>query len=125
MEKNYFRPTIFSWVVLVKMDKILDNLRCFSSSRKKVHLICSCEDEIIHSLSQLIFNLLHQKIKIKNIKKTKQLLSPIRHSLRKLSDKRVSIRNKRKILVQVGIRTILFPIIRNNLLPSLVKSLKQ
>ena len=107
------------------MDEILDNLRCFSRDKKKVHLICSCDDKIIHSISQLIFNLLHQKVKVKNPKKTKQLLSPIRHSLRKLADKRVSVRSKRKILVQVGIRSILFPIIQNNLLPSLVKSLKQ
>lgn len=106
------------------MDKILDNLQCFSGNKRKVHLICSCEDKIIHSLSQLIFNLLHAKIKLRNPKKTRQILSPIRHSLRKLADKRVSVRSKRKILVQVGIRTILFPIIRNNLLPSLVKSLK-
>lgn len=107
------------------MDQIVANLKCFTKKRKKVHLICSCSDEIIHTISHLLYNFLHKKFKVKNFKKTKKELHPIRHFIRKLADKLVSTRVKRKILVNIGVRTILFPIIQNNLTPSLIKSLKK
>ena len=107
------------------MDDVVKQLKCFSTKKKKVHLICSCDDQLIHTLSQLLFNFLKIRFKVKQKAKVNAKLSPIRHSIRKLADKRVSIRTKRKLLVNVGIRSLLYPMIVHNLLPSLLKTLKK
>ena len=107
------------------MDNVITNLKCFTQRKKKIHLICSCSDEIIHSISHLLYNFLHNRLKVKSFQKTKEKLHPIRHWLRQLADRRVATRTKRKILVNIGVRTILYPIIKDNLLPSLLKTLKK
>ena len=107
------------------MDDVVKKLTCFTRKKKKVHLICSCDDEIIDTLAQLLYNFIQRKFKIKQEKKVREKLFPFRHSVRKLADKRISIKTKRKLLVDVGIRTILYPIIVHNLLPSLLKTMKK
>ena len=106
------------------MDDIIKNLKCFTGKKKKIHLICSCDDELIHTISHLLYNFLHNRFKVKNSKKTYNQLFKIRHAIRKLADRRVSIRVKREILVGIAVRTILFPLIQENFVPSLLKSMK-
>lgn len=106
------------------MEKVIKDLKCFTKNKKKVHLLCGCEDDVIHAISQLLFNFLGGKLKISNRKKVGDKLHPIRHFIRQLADKRVSIKKKRKILVDPGIRAILHPIIKDTLVPSLLKSVK-
>lgn len=107
------------------MEDIIANLKSFTRSKKKVHFICACQDEIIHNIGQLLYNFLHGKFKVKKSKSTHKQLFNIRYYIRKLANKQISVRNKRKILVEVGVRTILFKIIQENLLPGLVKSMKK
>ena len=106
------------------MEKVLNHLDCFVKNRKKVHLLCGCEEDIIHAISQLIYNFLKGKLKIKKEKLVRKKLYPIRFELRQLSDKRVCTRTKRKILVDREVRVILHPIIKNNLVPALLKSME-
>lgn len=106
------------------MDQILKHLKCFVKDKKSVHLLCGCEEDVIHAIAQLIYNFLKQKLKIKRPKIVRKKLYPIRFQLRQLSDKRVSTRTKRKILINKEVRSILHPIIKNILVPTLLKSMK-
>ena len=81
------------------MEHVLKHLSCFVKNKKKVHLLCGCEEDVIHAISHLIYNFLKGKLKINKEKSMRKKLYPIRFELRKLSDKRVSTRTKRKILI--------------------------
>ena len=102
------------------------DLKCFTKNKRKVHLLCGCEDEVIHAISLLIYNFLGGKLEVKKKAQVREVekLYPIRHFLRVLADKRVSLKKKRKILVDPGIRPILHPIIKSILVPILLKSMK-
>ena len=106
------------------MEQVLKNLECFAKNKRKTHLLCGCDEDIIHAISQLIYNFLKGKLKIKREKSVRKQLYPIRLEIRKLADKRICTRTKRKILVDKNIREILHPIIKNNLLPALLKSME-
>ena len=107
------------------MDKILKNLKCFTKNKKKIHLLCGCEDDIIDSISQLLYNFLHEKFDLKSKTKIRRKLFPIRKSIRKLADKRASTRKKRQILIDKTVRSIIYPFIKKTLVPALEKSLKK
>ena len=107
------------------MDKVVQDLKCFTKNKKKVHLLCGCEDDVIHAISLLLFNFLGGKLEVKKKAQVRKKLYPIRYFIRLLADKRVSLRRKRKILVDPGIRLILFPIIKSILVPTLLKSMKE
>ena len=106
------------------MEQIISDLKCFTRDKRKIHLLCCCEDKIIDSISQLLFNFLDKKLEIKKSKnKIRRKLFPIRKYIRKLADKSVSFRTKRKILIDKKVRDILHPFIKNILVPNLIKTL--
>lgn len=105
------------------MDNLISNLKSFIRKKKKVHFLCRCNDQIIHNICHLIFNIFYGNLKIKNPKKTHKLLYPMRDILKKLCNRKVSTKVKRKILVDAGIRKILFPQIQDNFFPCLLRSM--
>ena len=100
-------------------DELVSNLQCFIKRKKKVHLLCCSFDALIHNLSYLVFTFLHNKLKVRNLKKTVKRLKHIAHHLRKLANKTVSVKQKRKILTNFAVRSLLFPEIKKKLFPSL------
>ena len=103
---------------------VVKNVRCFTSARKKIHLVCGCDDAIVTSISYLIRSFLEEQLTVKKKSTIGKKLYPIRKSLRALADKRVSTREKRKILTSPNVGKILHPIIKDTLAPALQKSLE-
>ena len=107
-----------------KMDQVTRCLDCFVKDKKKVHLLCGCDDIIVKAIAFLLFQFLNQKIKLKNKTRIRRKLYRIRHYLRKIADKKVSVREKRKLLIAKRVRTTLFPFLKLTLIPIFYKSLK-
>lgn len=109
----------------MKKESALKNLKCFTGNKKKIHLLCGCEDNIIKAISYILERFLDNKLVIKKRTRLRKKLYPVRKDIRKLVDRRVSIREKRKILVNRKVRDILHPVIKDTLVPILQKSLKK
>ena len=92
-------------------------LECFASSRHKCHYICTVDDQNIEALSQLVSDFIHRKIKVPGLKRITKILRPLRHLIRILADDKIETRTKRKILIQFGIKLLLYPILSKNLIP--------
>lgn len=95
----------------------IQELKRFKQSSRKIHFICKCDDSCIFVLSELIKNFLDNKFKVKNMKRIIRKLLPLRFNLRKLADSKVSSREKRKILIDFGVRAIVYPILQKILIP--------
>ena len=99
----------------------LQQLKSFKRARHKVHFLCKCDDTCIFVLSELMKNFLEKKFKIRNKKRIIKKLLPLRFSLRKLADETVSCKEKRQILIDIGVRVIIYPILRKILIPMVLK----
>ena len=101
-------------------------LECFANSEHKCHYICTVDDRSIEVVSDLVSDFIHKKIKVPGAKKIAKILRPIRHLIRILADDEIKTHTKRKILIQFGIKLLLYPIISKNLIPCFGKAcLKQ
>ena len=107
------------------MEDIVRCLKCFIKDKRKVYLLCGCDSNIINSISRLLYIFLKGKLKIRNKNKVKKRLFHIRYFIRQLADNKVRLRRKRKILIDKEIRKIIFPFLKDILIPKLFKSLKQ
>lgn len=99
----------------------LKHLKCFKRNKQKSLFICKCEDIVIVALCELVKGFIQNKFEIKNIKKIIQKLSTIKNKLRRLVDPRISIRQKRQVLIDFGVQTLLYPILCSRLIPFLEK----
>ena len=97
----------------------IEHLSCFKTCKYKSGFICSCSDSEINSLCKLIELFLKGKLNIKNREKVIKKLSPIKKVLRTIVRKDLCIQTKRKILIQIALQEILFPIITKVLIPAL------
>jgi len=77
-------------------------------------IISKCNKEVVHCISECILNVLNGNIKLKGCDTSK--LKKHKASLRKVSDKRVPLSKKKKLIVQRG--GILLPLL-SAILPTL------
>ena len=105
----------------------LKNLKQFSLHKNTVHLFCSCEDNLIHSISALLYKYLHGKVKLN--KKDKLLvrreLHPIRYCVRAIANSKLSCRTKRQLLIDPKIYPKIQACIKKFLLPAVEKKKKK
>lgn len=95
----------------------LQLLKCFSSTKHKCRYLCTTNDENIEALGDLLQDYLGERLKIPNLKRITKVLHPIRHMIRVLADKKVKTQDKRKILLEFGVKLLLYPILQKNLIP--------
>lgn len=99
-------------------------LKCFTGSKHKCRYICTVDNESIEALSGLMSDFIRRKLKVPKIKKIIKMLQPVRHLIRILADSNVKTSTKRKILLQWGIRYILYPILSKTIIPCFNKACK-
>ena len=105
--------------------QLVKNVRCFTRAKKKIHLLCGCDDTIVTSISYLIRKFLNEQLTIEKKSTVRKKLYPIRKYLRAIADKQVSTRIKRKLLTKPKVSTDLHSVIKDTLAPALQKSLKE
>ncbi len=98
----------------------LQELKRFKQSSHKIHFLCKCDEKCIFVLSELIRSFLDNKFKIRNMKRITRKLFPLRFNLRKLADSKVSVKAKREILIDFGIRALVYPILQKVLIPTVL-----
>ena len=99
----------------------LKHLKCFKQNRQKSFFVCKCEDIVIVALCEVVKDFIQNKFKIKNIKTILQKLVNIKDKLRRLVDHRVSIRQKRQILIDFTVQSLLYPLLCSRPIPFLEK----
>ena len=97
----------------------LKHLKYFKQNKQKPLFVCKCEDIVIVAICELVKGFIKNKFKIKNIKTILQKLSNIKDKLRRLADTRISIRQKRKVLIDFGVQTLFYPVLCGRLIPFL------
>lgn len=80
--------------------KDVECLKILGKSRKKVAILKNCPNSLIKSVCECVLNLLSGNIPITRRQKNK--LIPYKRTLRRLSDKKIPLFKKRRILVQKG-----------------------
>lgn len=100
-------------------------LKCFVRSKSKCHYLCTIKDQNIEALSDLLHEFINEKLKLSDLKAKAKSLYPIRHLIRILADKKVKTKTKRKILLQFGVKLLLFPILEKDLIPCFGKLVKR
>lgn len=80
--------------------KDVEYLKILGKSRKKVAILKDCPNSLIKSVCECVLNLLSGNIPITGLQKKK--LVPYKRTLRRLSDKKVPLFKKRRILIQKG-----------------------
>ena len=93
-----------------QLKKKVDFLEEFRKLNKKDKLSCikTCSNNDIHTICECYYNLVKGGLKIKNSNKVKSKLNPIRLQVRKLSDPKVSVDIKRKLLSESQIGNGIF-----------------
>ena len=99
-------------------------LKCFTGCKHKCRYICNVDNESIEALSGLMSDFIRRKLKVPKIKKIIKMLQPVRHLIRILADSDVKTSTKRKILIQWGIRYILYPILSKTIIPCFNRACK-
>ena len=99
----------------------LKHLKYFKQNKQKSLFVCKCEDIVIIAICELVKGFIQNKFKIKNVKTILQKLSNIKLKIRRLVNPRVSIKQKRQVLIDFGVQTLLYPMICNRLIPFLEK----
>ena len=101
-------------------------LKCFvrTKSENRCHYLCTAKDQNIEALSDLLRDFINEKLKLSDLKVIAKSLYPIRHLVRILADKKVKTKTKRKILLQFGVKLLLFPILEKDLIPCFGKIVK-
>ena len=109
---------------LRKRISTLQNMKQLKKA-ERLSFLKNCPDECIHALCEVCFNLLHQTIKLGKDKKyrVKQKLKPIRVSLRKLADPKLSVKSKRKLLREPQVGNGIFTVLASTVLPALISAL--
>ena len=102
-----------------EMCERLKHLKCFKQRKQKSLFMCKCEDIVIVALCEVVTGFIQNKFKINNIKTILRKLSSIKSKLRRLADPRVSIRQKRQLLINFSVQTLLFPLLCRRLIPFL------
>ena len=98
-------------------------LKCFANSRHKCKYLCTTNDENIDAIGDLLYDFIHNNIKIRNVRKVLKTLHPVRKMIRVLADRKVKTRKKRKLLLEFGIRILLLPFIQKRLIPCMLTKL--
>ena len=104
-----------------EMCERLKHLKCFKQRKQKSLFVCKCEDVVIVALCEVVKGFIQNKFKINNIKTILQKLSSIKNKLRRLADPRISIRQKRQLLINFAVQSLLFPLLCRRLIPFLEK----
>jgi len=78
----------------------LEQLRLICKSKFKKDLLRQCPNSVIKTVCECALNLLRGNIPL--TEKDKKQLKPFKRSLRKLSNKKVPLYKKRRLLVQRG-----------------------
>lgn len=102
----------------------INELKLFKKASQKTHFICKCNDTCIFVLSELTRNFLKNRFKIQNKKRICRKLFPLRFNLRKLADAKISIKEKRQILINIGVKALVYPIFQKILIPMLEHKVK-
>lgn len=86
----------------------IKNLQCFvKNNRKKKYYACKCTNNVIKSLVKALKFAL--KVRKKFSTKQKQQLSQVTPAVKHIISPSVSVKAKRKVLLDIGIRKILDP----------------
>ena len=86
------------------------------SKKEKKEYLKECPDILIDVICEGCFNLLKHE-KLKNKKGIQNKIKPIKQQFEKLTDGKISIKNKREILDKIGVQVI--SLINKHLIPIL------
>ena len=75
------------------------------SKKEKKEYLQECPNNLIDVICEGCFNLLKHE-KLKNKKDIQNKIKPIKAQFEKLTDKKISIKNKREILDKIGVEVI-------------------
>ena len=84
-----------------------------------------CPDKCIHTICEACYNILNETIKLRKDQKhrVKKKLKPIRDDVRELSNPKLSVKTKRKILSKPQVGEGIFTLLATTVLPALISSL--
>ena len=106
------------------LSKRVDVIRHINSlpKKKKFLYVKNCEDECVHVICEALFNLLKGQYKLDSKKKynLKQRLRPIRGEIRQLSDHKVAISTKKRLLSDPQVGGGVFNFLVSTALPALL-----
>jgi hypothetical protein len=77
-------------------------LHALNEARPKLRqaVISNCDKDVVHSVSECALNVLRGNVKLSDC--TKRKLRKLKHQLRAVVDKRLSITSKKKLIIQRG-----------------------
>jgi len=92
---------------------------------QKLDLLKKCPDDCIHTTCEACYNIVNQTIKLSKDRKyrLKKKLRPIRDDIRKLSNPKLSVTTKRKILRKPQVGKGIFTLLATTVLPALISAL--
>lgn len=105
----------------------IQTLKHIKKLKRNQHLdfLNKCPDECIHTICEACYNILNQSVKLNKDQKhrVKKKLKPIRDDVRKLSDPKLSVKTKRKILRKPQVGNGIFTLLATTVLPALISAL--
>ena len=102
--------------------KRLKLLKFFTKDKNPINFIVECDELFIHGISEVCFNLVSPNRNISLNKQTLKKLYKIRYELNELANPKKSIKNKRKILLQLP--EFFFPLLKKTIIPAIKKLIK-
>ena len=96
-----------------------------NTKAKRAKNMCLCTDEQLSAVCEACFNVLNQNVPLTPAKKKqlKRKLDPIKLELRKISDPKVSLKLKRKILAQPQTGSGVFTLLASAVIPAIISAL--
>ena len=87
----------------------------------------NCPNDCIHALCEACFNLLHNNFQLNQaiIRKIKNKLKYIKEDFKKLSNEKIALKTKRKILVKPQVGNGIFSLLATTLIPALISLIKK
>lgn len=106
------------------LSKRVDVIRYINSlpRKEKFVFVKKCDDEHIHVICEALYNLLNNQYKLDSEKKKnlKQRLKPIRCEIRQLSDHKVAVSTKKRLLSDPQVGGGVFNFLVSTALPALL-----